>query len=402
MKYQKLSIIHSFIYNFMKSLLYALCSFISIAAYSQNNFFVKGKIDSISDGEVVTLFRYRDGSIDGASTDTIYKGNFTLSDTATKPTLYWLLASSDKFPGEALELWAAPGITIDISGKGYLYKTWKVKSPLREQQEENRFISSSIGDWNKVQQLQIQDKVLRQQIYNAKVNVKDSLEKYRYLLNNQEDSIRRNITRREIELLQKFPVTDIWMNKMIPLARLVTYEPETPHRKTIMQLYEKIPAEKKRSTIGEKITAILFPSKIVKPGDRMVDMPLLDTLLVEHQLAEYANKGRYVLLDFWFINCGNCVMAMPETKVLCDSLKDKLTIIGVNTDETDYWQTRSKEKQISWVNLNDSKGRDGLAGSYGAEGAPHYVLISPEGIILDAWLGYEKGNLTKKVLQYIH
>lgn len=386
----------------MKPLIYVIFCLLSITTYSQNKFFVKGKIDGVADGARVEIFRYSDGSIDGASFDTIRNGTFKLSDTVSKPALYWILSMSDKFPGTPLEFWAAPGITIEISGKGYLLKTWKVKNQLPEQAEENRYLSPSIDDWNKVQQLQIQDKVLRQQIHNASGNVKDSLEKYRDSLNNQEFSITGNINRREIELLKKFPVTDIWMNKMMSLARLVTYEPETPHRKAIMQLYEKIPIAKRRTVIGEKITANLFPSKIVKPGDKMADRPLLDTLLVAHQLAEYANKGKYVLLDFWFMACLPCVMAIPETRALSDSLKDKLTIIGVNTDETDYWKSKSKEKQISWVNLNDSKGRDGLALSYGAEGAPHYVLISPEGIILDAWTGYEKGSLTKKILPYIH
>lgn len=385
----------------MKFLLGVLFSFFATNAHSQNKFFVKGKIEGISDGEVIVLFRYRDGSIDEASADTIHNGNFLLSDTASKPALYWINGYGDKFPSMALEIWAAPGITVNIVGDGYLLKTWKVESPLREQQEENRYLTLNMERWNKVQELQIRGKKNRRQARNATGNVKDSLESYADLLNDREDSIRGNITRREIELLQKCPVTDVWMYKMSALAFGVKLYPETPNREAVMQLYKKIPYEKRATIIGQKITANLFPPTVVKQGEPMADIALLDTQMVAHQLAEYRHKGGYLLLDFWFVNCGPCIMAIPETKALSDSLKGKLTIIGINVDETDYWKIKSKDKQISWINLNDSRGREGLAGLYGVKAFPHYVMISPEGIVLDAWTGYEKGGLTKKVLQYI-
>ena len=87
--------------------------------------------------------------------------------------------------------------------------------------------------------------------------------------------------------------------------------------------------------------------------------------------------------------------------MLHDSLIDKLIIIGVNVDETAYWKAKSKENQISWVNLNDSKGRSGLALRYGVKAYPYYVIISPDGIVLGAWIGYEKGELTRKIMTYI-
>jgi thiol-disulfide isomerase/thioredoxin len=83
--------------------------------------------------------------------------------------------------------------------------------------------------------------------------------------------------------------------------------------------------------------ANLFPPTIVKIGDTMADMPLLDTQMAIHTLAEYKGMGKYLLLDFGFINCGSCMEAIPETKVLYDSLINKLTIIGINVDETAYW-----------------------------------------------------------------
>lgn len=376
--------------------------FIVSNVQSQNKFFVKGAIDGIANGEQLGLYRYRDGSIDEASMDTVHNGKFTLTDTASQPTLYWVLSQGDHFPNMALEIWAAPGITINVTGKGYLFKTWKVKSDLREQLEENQFLAASAGDWDKIQAMQIQQKRIHKELKNAVGNKKDSLEQRSDLLDEQTDAINKNIDRKQIGLLQKLPVTDVWLNKMANLARGVSLNPKAPYRDLMLNLYKKLNSEQRQSDIGEKITANLFPLPTVKPGELMIDMLLSDTQMVKHELAEYKEKNKYLLLDFGFVNCGPCIMAIPETKLLSESLKDKLTIVAINVDETAYWVKSAATKQISWINLNDNKGRDGLAARYGAEGYPYYVMISPEGIVSGVWTGYEKGHLTKKIKEYIH
>ena len=116
------------------SIIFYCFPFIAINAQGQHRFYVKGKIDSINDGEILKLFRYRDGSIDAASVDSIFKGKFLLSDTVSHPTLYWILGSGSNFPRFPLEIWAAPGLSITVSGKGNRLKTWNVSSSLHEQQ----------------------------------------------------------------------------------------------------------------------------------------------------------------------------------------------------------------------------------------------------------------------------
>lgn len=370
----------------MKPIIFYCLAFIAMNANGQTRFFVKGEIDSIKDGEILALYRYRDGSIDAASMDTVYKGKFLLSDTVSRPTLYWVLGSGYNFPSQPLEIWGAPGITINVHGQGYYLKTWNATSSLNEQREENQYLSASVADWNKVQEIEIQQQKIRLKMQD---------------LSHQRDSILANIDRTQIELLQNLPVTEIWLNKMFNLSFAFMLNPKTPNRESILQLYKRISDKQRTSPTGEKITANLSALPVVKTGDTMADMPLLDTQMATHKLAEYTGKGKYLLLDFGFVYCGACEAAIPETKVLYDSLINKLTIIGINVDEPEFWKAKSKEKQIPWVNLNDSKGRSGLANWYGVKGFPHYVIISPEGIVLGAWTGYEKGDLTKKVKQYI-
>lgn len=376
--------------------------FIAGNLQGQNQFFIKGKIGGIADGEELSLFRYRDGSIDEASVDTVHNGEFTLTDTASQPTLYWVLGSGSNFPDLPLEIWAAPGISINVTGKGYLLKTWKVKSALQQQLEENQFLMAAAADWNKMQEIRVSRKNIYMKQRNAAGNEKDSLERRYDSLNEQMDAIDKTIDRKQIGLLQKLPVTDVWLNKMANLARSISFNPTAPYKNLVLNLYKRLNSQQLKSDIGEKITASLFPLPKVKTGEPMADMPLSDTQMVKHTLAEYKDKNKYLLLDFGFVNCGPCIMAMPETKLLSDSLKDKLTIIAINVDETAYWIKAASTKEISWVNLNDNKGRDGLAARYGAKGYPHYVIISPDGIIAGQWTGYEKGHLIKMIGQYIH
>jgi thiol-disulfide isomerase/thioredoxin len=365
-------------------LLSILLLFITINANSQTKFQVKGEIKGVPDGEIVALYRYRDGSIDAASVDTLYKGKFLLSDTVSHPTLYWILGSGNTFPSCPLQIWAAPGLAIRVSGKGNLLKTWQVTSSLPEQHEENQYLSPSVANWNKVQEIQIK----RRQPGQAR-------------LSHEMDSILATIDRVKIGLLQKRPVTDIWLNKMQELSFELVYNPTLSYREKILQLYKRLTDQQRTSPIGGKITANLFPPAILKIGDTLPDIALLDTQMVVRKLTEYEGMGKYLLLDFGFINCGACRLAIPETKELYDSLITKLTIIGINVDETAYWKSKSAEFQSSWVSLNDSMGRSGLAGRFGVKGYPYYVLVSPFGIVLGAWMGYEKGELTRNVMRTI-
>lgn len=132
----------------------------------------------------------------------------------------------------------------------------------------------------------------------------------------------------------------------------------------------------------------------------MADADLVDLQEKKRRLADY--KGKYLLLDFWSVGCGPCLMAMPELKALSDTLKDRLTVVSLNIDDKrSLWKRTSEKEQISWVNLNDDRGMTGLAARYGVNGIPHYVMISPEGTVLGHWIGYEKGKLSEKVREYL-
>ncbi len=56
---------------------------------------------------------------------------------------------------------------------------------------------------------------------------------------------------------------------------------------------------------------------------------------------------------------------------------------------------------MSWHNWSDGMGEKGLYAAYYQGGIPNYTLISPEGIILEQWMGYGSGSLKQKVAPYM-
>jgi len=127
----------------------------------------------------------------------------------------------------------------------------------------------------------------------------------------------------------------------------------------------------------------------------MADADLFDLEGKVHHLADY--KGKYMLVDIWSSGCGPCIMALPEMKEISEKYKDKLTIISLSCDTKKTWERASKEHDMTWENLNDLQGMNGLYAKYGVRGIPSYIFISPEGKVVKKWTGYGEGSLKQKM-----
>lgn len=61
----------------------------------------------------------------------------------------------------SLEIYATPDAQIKVTGTNTLIYTWKVDSPVKEQQEYNRFIENSRDLWDEYQRLAIKSRSMR-------------------------------------------------------------------------------------------------------------------------------------------------------------------------------------------------------------------------------------------------
>jgi peroxiredoxin len=136
-------------------------------------------------------------------------------------------------------------------------------------------------------------------------------------------------------------------------------------------------------------------------GSPMIDFNLSGLEGDGHKLEDF--KGKYMLLEFWSLTCFSCMKAANVLKKMQETYHDKLHIIGLNMDtEHSMWEQGSRRDGITWHNLSDGKGTDdGIGLAYGIVGFPAYVMINPEGIIVDRWMGFKEGRLEEKVSVFI-
>ena len=130
----------------MKKLLFSSLFLLgSLVSQAQHEYTIKGEVKGVKDGTHVSLFLTdgRVGSIVG--TDTIRNGTFFFKRNVGESGMdqLSLMCRDTDFPPMSLDIYATPGAKIKVTGTNPLIYTWRVDSPVKEQQEHNRFIEDS-------------------------------------------------------------------------------------------------------------------------------------------------------------------------------------------------------------------------------------------------------------------
>ena len=105
-----------------------------------------------------------------------------------------------------------------------------------------------------------------------------------------------------------------------------------------------------------------------------------------HVLELKSLRGKYVVLDFWGSWCTWCIKGFPKLKEYYAKYKDRLEIVGIDCNDTaEKWAAAVKKHNVPWLHV---RSEDGIAEQkFRVQGYPYKVLISPEGIVLKAYLG---------------
>jgi peroxiredoxin len=124
----------------------------------------------------------------------------------------------------------------------------------------------------------------------------------------------------------------------------------------------------------------------------------------KHRLSDY--RGKVVVLDFWFANCGWCIKSYPQINEIARKYKDRgVVVFGMNTDapeQADLAQRVIREMALTYTNL---KARPALP-SYQDEaaqrwiGGPALFILDHTGKIADIHFGY-RVDLAQRVSQTI-
>lgn len=213
--------------------------------------------------------------------------------------------------------------------------------------------------------------------------------------------------RRIWKIIGKIDSADLNIRKSFVKTHLNTYEglnvlfdlKDKLSKDTLQQMYNSLTAPYQQSRFGLRIATYLKIGKILGIGDQSVDFTAFDTTGKERHLSD--NKGKYILIDFSTTYCGPCLESIDELKMIADKYKSRLSLITFSCDGAkDVWMKGVHRDQPTWASLWDGKANFGeTVMKYGVRGYPTFVLIDPQGKIVDTWSGYGKNPSGKGDLE---
>lgn len=374
-----------------------------IAMQAQDRYVIEGTIKNVPEGTFVQLFRNIGDILKVVDGDTITGNRFRFSGETTGNGVepMTLFAMKGDTVSMILDVYVRPGSHINISGDGMLVYTWDVESDIPEQQTRQKIVMAARKWWNRIQLIDIHVDALRSMMRSgtladgdkAAVQAKlDSLDKDKCMAVD-------SVIMAETAVMDGMDVDDAWMEELNGNAIFAKSYDNEKGMNAVRELYDRLPDKWKNTMTGSEIGITVYPPKEIAKGETAADGDLFDIDGGVHHLADF--KGKYILLDFWSIGCGPCLQAIPEMKEVAEAYKDSLVIVSLSLDTKEIWKQESPKHGMTWYNLNDLKGRSGIAAKYGVWGIPHYVLVSSQGTMTTQWSGYSKGNLKENVKKHL-
>ena len=288
----------------------------------------------------------------GTVVDTVQNGRFAFTLPVEELSVGYLSFVGEGCPNFLLNLMMKPDVTVKVTGTDCLYPLWEVESPIPEQQTLNRMTEHC------------------RDVITEMIQIEQNKDWNKF------DSISIVLMKQEMDILSSLPVDAASINKLSNISRMLKNTKDFPYVEQLKEL-EKSFAARAPKGFEDQLTEIhnyVYPAPLLHVGDKYVDAELFDMQGNKHRLSEAFSDGRYVLLDFWGIGCGPCMMSEPEMREVYERVKGKLEIVGINQNTVSEWKKHEFSKRIVWKNWNDGKKGSSLTGRYCDMGAiPYYV-----------------------------
>jgi peroxiredoxin len=362
-----------------------ILSLIVCSCREQHEYHIIGNLKGIPDGTVIQLAIQYENVASMIGTDTILRGKFSFSGSIGNKILRMSLHLEDRehYSG-ACAFWVG-NTDIKVSGNSKYLSQWKVKSNIKEQKIENLILDQS-------RNLRIAADSLRLlRMDNSQTNLS------KQEISHKIRSINKLISDEELKFLKTN------YNSLISVMELsqIAHDADSSQMEVIKVIYSKLDTIYSNTLWGEGIKNFL--NKVIPPniGDKFVDFSAKDLQGKSHNLSDY--NGKYILLDFGMMGCLGCMEAAPKIRRLSEKYKNELFVIGINLDtRKELWEIETKRDSITWINLSDGKGTFGGAFStYGIEAFPTYILIDPQGRLIERWIGSESEIYFEKLSKYL-
>ena len=371
-----------------------LCSFAQDVEPSNVNYYeVKGKLKNVPDGTVLQLFRFEGERGFFVGTSKVESGEFCFKSTPSGSGVDKLMIGGFMNEGFSLLgtcLWASAGDSILVEGEDNMLFTWKVTGGAPENAIWAAYIQKSYKEWKRYEQILLEQKALKPQFGSNE----DAVAKF-IQLEKESDMLQQRICANDFKIMKHTAVDDIWMDRFCHSSLVASQYKDKSCIKRLKRLYNNLTDEQRKHPQAKKAYENLYPQQ--QELLKAFDGELTDLDGNKHSLSEL--KGKYILLDFWASGCAPCITALPELALVAEMYKEKLCVVSVNIEPADNWREALKKHPIAWYNWNDSKDGTGIYDLYNANGGgiPLFVLISPDGYIIDKWYGYGDGAITNQL-----
>ncbi len=184
-------------------------------------------------------------------------------------------------------------------------------------------------------------------------------------------------------------------NTYISIIELGYLKSQLP-KDTIQKIFDNYTPEIKESKYA-RVIEVFLRENISKIGDKFHDFEGMNQ---NGEKVKFSNiRGEYTLLDFTAAYCGPCIQAADELVKIDKEYSDSLKIVSFTQDpKKDVWLKSLERDKVTWNSIWDGKGRYSETSiKYGVQGIPTFVLINPEGIIIDKWTGYGEGSILSRL-----
>lgn len=117
-------------------------------------------------------------------------------------------------------------------------------------------------------------------------------------------------------------------------------------------------------------------------------------------------KGKYVFIDIWATWCAPCREEIPYLEQLIEDYKEKnIVFLSISIDKAkDYikWESMVIKDNMKGIQLiADNEWKSKFIVDYAIHSIPRFILIDPEGIIIDASAEKPSNQILREVLDNI-
>ena len=372
----------------------------------ENGAMIQGQATGLDPEEIITavLFQHEGGVGKGIQTDTLRNGRFSFRLDSLAEADHYMISLFRPRQGYVdvinygPEIYLEPGAFVRIKGEGKHFRTARIDSPVKDQKLRQLFLKKmSREDWNALDEIQAHRNLVVNELYYGEVLTQEQKDSLRVMAQQDLDAsheISDRLSQQVLKILETEQIGAFALDSILSLARQVSMG-KKEYREAVLRLYGRLSNEQKTSRVGMETLNYLNPVKTVSSGSPVPSYEYFDKNGKSVLVSDLA--GKWVLVDFWSSGCGPCIKSVPELGAVSNEFKEKLAVVSISLDSENPWKEASREHGIFWNDWNDPKGTSGSVRAFGTNGIPTFVIVSPEGIIVDIITGYSEGLLRNKV-----